>query len=55
MMQFVREIPESLIVQKNITDLEQFGFTLVWTADSVLVYADVLDTRLQSIDVQRAA
>lgn len=46
MMQFVREIPEQRIVQKEINDLEQFGFTLVWKADSVEVYAEVLDTRL---------
>ncbi len=46
MMQFVREIPENKIADKVINDLTQYGFTLVWTKDSVEVYAEVSDTRL---------
>lgn len=49
MMRFVREIPECKLVQKEINDLEQFGFTLVWTADSVWVYAEVGDTDLDNL------
>jgi hypothetical protein len=44
MMRFVREIPDTMLVQKDINNLEQFGFTLVWTTDSVQVYAEVADT-----------
>ncbi len=46
MMQFIREIPENKIADKVINDLTQYGFTLVWTKDSVEVYAEVSDTRL---------
>lgn len=45
-MKFVREIPEARIVQKEINDLEQFGFTLVYTKDSIEVYAQVEDTNM---------
>lgn len=59
MMQFIREIPEDKVVQKDIDDLTQFGFTLVWTKDSVQVYAQVSDTRMQNVraadEGQRAA
>ncbi len=47
-MRFVREIPDTMLVQKEINNLEQFGFTLVWKADSVEVYAEVADTNLYS-------
>lgn len=50
MMKFVREIPESRIVQKDINELEQFGFTLVWKRDSVEVYAEVADTNIYALD-----
>lgn len=40
-MSFVREIPMEKINDKNINDLEQFGFTLVWKEDSVEVWAEV--------------
>ena len=55
MMKFIREIGEAKVVQKEINDLEQFGFTLVWTADSVQVYAEVEDTRLHFNDERKAA
>ncbi len=42
-MKFLREIPMSRIVQKEINILEQQGFTLVWRVDSVEIWADVLD------------
>lgn len=55
MMKFIREIPEQKIVDKVIQDLEQFGFTLVWKRDSVEVYAEVKDTRLEVIELKEAA
>lgn len=55
MIRFIREIPENKIVQKDINDLEQFGFTLVWTKDSIQVYAHVADTNLNHIDARKAA
>lgn len=39
-MRFIREIPESKIVRREINDLEQFGYTLVWKTDSVEIWAD---------------
>ncbi len=47
-IRFIREIPDTMLVQKEINNLEQFGFTLVWKADSVEVYAEVADTSLYS-------
>ncbi len=49
MMRFIREIPEAKIAQKDINDLEQFGFTLVWKADSVEVYAEVEPLHLEGV------
>ncbi len=46
MVKFIREIPDTMLVQKDINNLEQFGFTLVWKADSVEVYAEVADTNI---------
>ncbi len=54
-IKFIREIPESRLVQKELNDLEQFGFTLVWKKDSVEVYAEVLDTQIHSREERRAA
>lgn len=39
MMKFIREIPESKINDKCVLELEQFGFSLIWTKDSVEVWA----------------
>lgn len=41
MTKFIREIPESKIIQSVIDNLEQNGFTLVYTKDSIEVYAEV--------------
>lgn len=41
MTKFIREIPEAKIVQSVIDNLEQNGFTLVYTKDSIEVYAEV--------------
>ena len=49
MMKFLREIPEHKIVQKEINDLEQCGCTLVWKVDSVEIYAEVSEVRLEAI------
>lgn len=46
MRQFVREIPLALVKKAEIDNLDQFGFTLVYTADSIVVYAEVKETRL---------
>lgn len=40
-LKFVREIPESRINNNVVLDLEQFGFTLIYTKDSVEVWAEV--------------
>lgn len=39
-MKFIREIPEAKITDQ-VLQLEQYGFTLVWTKDSVEVWASV--------------
>ncbi len=54
-IRFIREIPDSMLVQKEINNLEQFGFTLVWKADSVEVYAEVADTNIYAQEAQKAA
>lgn len=38
-MKFIREIPLTLIKEKEILHLHQFGFTLVWKSESVEVWA----------------
>lgn len=38
-MKFIREIPESMVTDE-VLNLEQWGFTLVWTRDSVEVWAE---------------
>jgi hypothetical protein len=48
MMRFVREIPAENITN-DVLALDQYGFTLVWKADSIEVYAEVADTSLESI------
>ncbi len=53
MIKFVREIPDTMLVQKDINNLEQFGFTLVYTKDSVCVYAEVAD--VCAYEFQKAA
>lgn len=40
-MKFLREISEANLTQNQITNLEQFGFTLVWKENSVEVWAEV--------------
>lgn len=40
-MKFIREIPESNITTKDINNLEQWGFTLIWKEDSVEVWANI--------------
>lgn len=42
-MKFIREIPINKLEQKEINNLEQFGFVLVWTNDSVEVWADAVE------------
>lgn len=41
-LRFVREIPEDRIVaqKEQIAIYEQNGFTLIWKADSLEIYAD---------------
>lgn len=39
-MKFVREIPLERITNE-VWDLEQFGFTLVWKADSLEIWAEI--------------
>jgi len=39
-IQFIREIPEERIVQREINDLEQCGFTLIWGAKSLRIYSE---------------
>lgn len=41
-MKFIREIPLSRITDLQIVNLEQFGFTLVKTRDSIEVWAQVV-------------
>ncbi len=46
MIRFVREIPSAMLVQRELNNLEQWGFSLVWKEDSVEVYAEVGDTNM---------
>lgn len=39
-MVFIREIPEEKITQQIVDNLDQFGFTLVYTQDSIEVWAE---------------
>ncbi len=55
MMRFIREIPESKIVDRALNDLEQSGLTLVWKQDSVEVWAECMDTTVWIDERQKAA
>lgn len=39
-MTFIREIPEAKVTDNLVLELEQFGFTLVYTGDSIEVWAE---------------
>ena len=40
-MKFIREIPVEKITNE-VFNLEQYGFTLIWTNDSVEIWAQVV-------------
>lgn len=42
-MRFLREIPEDHLTQQLLNDLEQQGYILKWTSDSIEVWAKVYD------------
>ncbi len=44
-MKFIREIPESKVTQAVVNNLEQEGFTLVYTRDSIEIWADTANVR----------
>jgi hypothetical protein len=39
-MKFIREISEANITERNINDLEQFGYTLIWKESSVEIWVE---------------
>lgn len=39
-MKFLREIPTSHLQQKQIDDLSNYGYVLIWKEDSVEVWAN---------------
>lgn len=43
-MKFIREIPLDKVIQSQIDQLHQFGFTLVYKEDSIEVWAQVKDS-----------
>lgn len=38
-MKFIREIPIERVTQTIVDNLDQFGFTLIYTEDSIEVWA----------------